>query len=183
MFGKTKELWENYGLECLAGFSLLVIFILFIYNLLSDQQGTYSSYRHVSPSPYQSYEYLNHPDKKRSKLEALAKIVLENTFKRPFETVRPDFLRNEVTDQNLEIDLYNDELKLGIEVNGDQHYRFIPYFHRNKEAFRNQRYRDEMKKVKCRENGITLFEIPYRVGEEGLKSYLINKLRLEGYLV
>jgi hypothetical protein len=189
MFDKTREIWENYGLEVLAGLSLLVIFILFLYNLFSGQRGSFSSYKHVPSNMnmrvsrnIMPYEYMEHTDKD-SKLELKAKFVLESIFKRPFLKIRPQFLRNDVTGQNLEIDLYNDELKLGVEVNGDQHYRFIPYFHRNKEAFRNQRYRDEMKKVKCRDNGITLIEIPYKVGEDGLKPYLVNKLRLEGYLV
>ncbi len=101
----------------------------------------------------------------------------------PFLKTRPNFLKNEVTGQNLEIDLYNDNLKLGVEINGDQHYKFIPYFHRNIEAFRNQRYRDEMKKVKCQKRGITLIEVPYKVGEKGLKKYLINQLRTEGFLI
>ncbi len=35
---------------------------------------------------------------------------------------------------NLEIDCYSPKLKLGVEYNGAQHYKFIPHFHKNKEA-------------------------------------------------
>jgi len=40
-----------------------------------------------------------------------------------------------------------------------------------------------MKKIKCRDNGITLIEVPYKVGERGLKSYILQKLRLEGFII
>ena len=89
-----------------------------------------------------------------------------------FYKIRPNFLKNDVTGYNLEIDLYNDEMKLAIEVQGNQHYKFTPFFHRNKDAFLNQKYRDAMKKEKCKNNGITLIEVPYSVGEKKLKSYL-----------
>ena len=46
-----------------------------------------------------------------------------------------------------------------------------------------QRYRDEMKKTKCMNKGITLIEIPYKVGEKGLKKYLMTQLRLHEYLI
>jgi hypothetical protein len=126
-------------------------------------------------------EYIQHTPND-SRLELQTKLHLENIFKMPFYKIRPDFLRNDVTGYNLEIDLYNDDLKLGIEVQGDQHYKFTPFFHRNKETFLNQRYRDEMKKQKCMKQGITLIEIPYSVGEKRLKNYLINQLRLSGHL-
>ncbi|NQZ58906.1 MAG: carbohydrate-binding protein [Lentisphaeraceae bacterium] len=53
-------------------------------------------------------------------------------------------MRNPVTggSHNLEIDCYNDELRIGVEYQGRQHYSFNPRFHKNKEAFRNQQYRD-----------------------------------------
>jgi len=127
-------------------------------------------------------EYMQHTPND-SRLELQSKLHLEHILKMPFYKIRPDFLRNDVTGYNLEIDLYNNDLKLGVEVQGDQHYKFTPFFHRNKETFLNQRYRDEMKKQKCMKEGITLIEIPYSVGEKRLKQYIINQLRLTGYLV
>lgn len=188
MIDRINEYWKNYGLESLAIMSVIIIVILFIFNLVTKENGTYSNFKFIDrPSTFgygskMPTQYSEHTDKD-SKLELKAKFILENIFRRPFVKIRPDFLRNEVTGYNLEIDLYNDDLRLGVEINGDQHYKFIPFFHRNIDAFRNQRYRDEMKKVKCKKEGITLIEVPYKVGEEGLKAYLIEKLRLEGYLL
>ena len=49
-------------------------------------------------------------------------------------------------------DIFNDELQLGIEYNGRQHYEFTPYFHKNEQAFLDQKYRDELKYKRCKEN-------------------------------
>ena len=180
MSSLVQKFWDEYGLEILGGLAVVVIFILFIFNYLSGKKGTYNRPRSTERDGPEEWQDSSEND---SKLERQAKVILEEIFKRPFIKIRPDFLRNEVTGYNLEIDLYNDSLKLGVEVNGDQHYKFIPFFHRNKDAFVKQRYRDEMKKIKCQQEGITLIEIPYKVGEKGIRPYLLKKLREEGFLI
>ena len=123
--------------------------------------------------------------KYESKGEAEARRVLREYFNRPngFTNARPNFLNNTVTGgtHNLEIDCWEPELRLGVEYNGRQHYDFIPYFHKNKEAFMNQKYRDELKRRMCRDNGVTLIEIPYTVANDKIKSYLVSRLRSNGY--
>ena len=75
---------------------------------------------------------MNTKKKKRgdSKGEIECRTVLENIFKRPFRKKRPSFLENKALNNglNLEIDCYNEELKLGCEYNGRQHYKFTPFF-------------------------------------------------------
>jgi len=191
IFSKIKDYWENNGFETLAIVCLVIILILCVYNVIFKSKGTYSDIALLkfknnggngsNGGNMRNMEYMEHTPND-SRLELQTKFHLENIFKMKFYKIRPDFLRNEVTGHNLEIDLYNDDLKLGIEVQGDQHYKFTPFFHRNKETFMLQRYRDEMKKQKCQKEGITLIEIPYKVGEKGLKKYLVNQLRLTGYL-
>jgi hypothetical protein len=104
----------------------------------------------------------------------------------PFNKARPDFLRNPVTSGfngsfNLEIDCYSPKLKLGVEYNGAQHYKFIPHFHKNKEAFRNQQYRDELKRRMCNDNNVTLIEVPYTVHNNEIPAYLFERLKPLGY--
>ncbi len=65
-------------------------------------------------------------------------------------------------------------------IYGAQHYKFIPHFHKNKEAFRNQQYRDELKRRMCDDNNVTLIEVPYTVKD--IPTYLYNKLKPLGYL-
>lgn len=200
MIEKIKNYWSNYGFELLAGLSFIIIILLCIFNYLFKDKGTYSNIGGNIPlilfgeNEYKSnknidninninnIEYIQHTPND-SKLEIQSKLILESIFKKPFYKIRPNFLRNDVTGYNLEIDLYNDDLKLGVEVQGDQHYKFTPFFHKNKEHFLNQRYRDEMKKEKCKKEGITLIEIPYKVGEKKLKSYIIEQLRLEQFIL
>jgi hypothetical protein len=202
-----KDYWDSYGFEVFALACFIIIILLCIYNMLFKDKGSYSlPKKHANYGYYTNgngsgngsgngngngsgngninneFEYIQHTPED-SKLELQTKFLLENIFNLPFYKIRPNFLRNEVTGHNLEIDLYNDELKLAIEVQGDQHYKFTPFFHKNKETFMLQRYRDEMKKQKCLKKGITLIEIPYKVGEKGLKQYLLTQLRLNSYLL
>jgi hypothetical protein len=61
----------------------------------------------------------------------------------------------------LELDGYCDEVKLAFEYNGLQHYKFIPFFHRNGIIdLEKQNERDERKKRLCQENDIHLIIIP-----------------------
>ena len=116
-------------------------------------------------------------NRKDSRGEIECRRVLEKIFKRPFNKIRPNFLNNPVTDgnYNLELDCYNDDLKIAVEYSGRQHYEYTPYFHKNKEAFYNQKYRDELKKRMCKDNGIILIEVPYTVKIENIEQFLVNK--------
>lgn len=48
-----------------------------------------------------------------------------------------------------------------IEFNGIQHYKKVPYFHRNEEAFKLQLWRDKQLEIWCKENNINLIIIRY----------------------
>ena len=53
MFEKLDEYWKNYGLEFLAIASVIIIAILFIFNLVSDEKGTYSNVKFINaPSSF-----------------------------------------------------------------------------------------------------------------------------------
>ena len=119
--------------------------------------------------------------KGESKGETLCRTIACKVFGRQFTKIRPDFLRNQVTDKNLELDIFNEDIKVAIEFNGEQHYKYIPFFHKNYEAFLNQRYRDEMKKGKCKEEGIHLIEIPYTVKLEDIESFIRIESKKLGY--
>jgi hypothetical protein len=161
------KFFEKYWkLEYLALASILLILVLKLLNLgqLEDEPHVYISWRTLPSTPRPR------PD---SRLEAATRAILEKTFSRPFPKVRPAFLQNAVTGgHHLELDCYNAELKLGVEVNGRQHYEYVPFFHRNKEAFYNQKYRDELKRRLCRDAGVRLVEIPYTVKEHDLAQYI-----------
>jgi len=103
---------------------------------------------------------------------------LENRFKASFPKQRPDFLRNPITNQQLELDCYNSSLRLAVEYQGEQHYKYIPYFHTTRDSFLNQKYRDKIKKELCLKNNVILIEVPYTVTD--ISSFLDSKLSEHG---
>ena len=161
--------------ESLIIFSILVILILALLRFRSH--GTWSTTYYYDP--YTKVQSVSIPatPRKDSNGEIRARRFLETRFKKPFPKSRPAFMVNTVTGSryNLELDCYNEELKLAVEYNGSQHYNYIPFFHKNKEAFYNQKYRDELKRIRCKELGITLIEIPY-TEDKRLEKYLEEQL-------
>ena len=66
----------------------------------------------------------------------------------------------------LYLDFYIPLLNLAIEVNGEQHYKFIQQFHRSKINFFHSRRRDIVKKEWCDTNNITLITLNYNESEQ-----------------
>ena len=178
MFTNLQKLWKEHGFEITLVGCIVFILVLALFRI--GKKGTWSS--------SYTYDWKIQPCRrgppKESKGEAECRRVLQKYLHKPFANCRPDFLRNPVTGNrfNLELDCYDESLKLAVEYNGAQHYKYIPYFHKNKEAFLNQKYRDQMKRHLCKENRVNLIEIPNTVPVEKIESYLVNKLKLIGYI-
>lgn len=180
MIERLRDLWDEYAFESLIGLCIIVIVILSLFRI--GKKGTWSK----------TYTYImNQPKKpgrappRDSKGEIECRRVLEKIFNRPFDKSRPDFLNNPVTggNFNLELDCFCPELRLACEYSGQQHYKFVPYFHKNKEAFLNQKYRDQLKKEWCTKNGINLIEVPYTVKIPDIEKYIVDGLRYLGYKI
>lgn len=77
-------------------------------------------------------------------------IIRENS--RPEWCLGDDFER-------LELDFYLPDLNVAVEIQGGQHYVFVPHFHGTYEGFLAQRGRDEAKKRRCVDYGIELIEV------------------------
>ena len=123
------------------------------------------------------YKKKRHGPPKNSKGEAECRRVLENYFNVPFPNQRPSYLLNPMTGRALEIDCYNEQLKLGCEYHGRQHYEHVPFMHKTKDAFRNQQYRDQMKIQICNKLGIKLIIVPYKIKIQNIENYIKSKLR------
>jgi hypothetical protein len=182
MFNKIKETWENNGFEILFAICIAFLIIYGVYRIFTKHKGNWSkTYTTYSVKDINNLKLNNNKKKppKESKGEIECKRVLEKIFNKPFNKTRPDFLNNPVTggEFNLELDCYNDELRLAVEYSGRQHYDYIPFFHKNKEAFYNQKYRDELKRRMCRDNNILLIEVPYTVKIEDIEKFILKKLK------
>lgn len=107
-----------------------------------------------------------------SRGENICRQFMERYYGKPFKNTRPDFLKNPLTNRNLELDGYNAELALAFEYNGVQHYRFPNYFHKNEEEFDQQLRRDNYKKDVCNQAGVYLINIPYLVPHAQIPDYI-----------
>lgn len=190
---KIEYLWDKYGFEVLLIGSIVFILLYAFYNWLKCKKGTWSTKQYfdytlggnkeVAKTQFPQYSGGNSFGE--SKGETECRRVLQHIFNRPFNKARPDFLRNEVTGNNfnLELDCFNEELNLAVEYNGIQHYKYTPYFHKSYEHFLNQKYRDYMKRTMCKEAGITLIEVPYSVKIQDIYKFLRLELVKNGYAV
>lgn len=178
---KILSFCKKWHYELIMGGVLVFLLLCFLYNLVTGKKGTYEKVRFVRQSPRSDSDVGSnlrlHRPPSSSKGEIECRRVLEKLFRKPFPNSRPDFMNNSVTGQNLEIDCFNKELRIGVEYSGQQHYKFTPFFHRNHEAFRNQQYRDEMKRRLCKDNGVYLIEVPYTVRVEDIEGFLLKRLR------
>lgn len=75
------------------------------------------------------------------------------------ENFRPVWLTNPETGKKMELDFWLPSAKIGIEVQGRQHYEFNPFFHGTRDNFEAQLRRDEVKKSLCAQLGVHLYEI------------------------
>ena len=184
LFYKIKEFWNEYDFEIVICCLLIFFLIIALYRKLSGQTGSWSNGYFYDRSMFDrnknNYNDYNKPHfKGDSKGEVECRRVLENIFRRPFNKARPDFLNNPVTGGhfNLELDCYNENLGIAVEYQGVQHSKFVPFFHKNHEAFLNQKYRDDMKRRICKEHNIILIEVPHTVKIENIEQFLKDELK------
>jgi hypothetical protein len=116
--------------------------------------------------------------------ERICRIIFETIFKAKFQRVRPEWLIDS-SGARLELDGYNESLKLAFEHQGEQHYNIRGY--RNKDiaedAFAIQIQRDQFKTNKCAELGITLIPIPEvgsRLKADDALHYILDELAQRG---
>ncbi len=111
--------------------------------------------------------------------EKLVRKIFETLYPNHlFSTSHPDFLLY-VGGKNLELDGYNEELKLAFEYHGKQHYELHPFFHRSEKDFNEQQIRDNWKLQKTQEQGIRLVVIPYThdyKDEDELRNFITTEL-------
>lgn len=123
-------------------------------------------------------EYENNTDNNKfcSKGEMRCKNTIEKIYGAEFRNQRPNFLKNPKTDRNLELDCYNEDLKIAIEYNGEQHYKWPNFFHKNIQEFHDQIEKDELKKKLCEKEGVHLIIVPYNIPHKNIPSFILQNL-------
>jgi len=74
------------------------------------------------------------------------------------ENYRPEWMSYDGNGR-LELDFFIEELRIAVEVQGEQHNSFVEFFHRNENGFNEQKRRDSLKESICSNSGIILFKI------------------------
>ena len=115
------------------------------------------------------------------KRERIVRRVLETLFNREFPSVRPKWLRNPQSNRPLEIDCYNEELGLAVEHHGEQHYVDSTSFHKTRQDFLKQVYRDRVKKKIILDRGLNFLAVPYSIRQDQIPQYIITHLQELGY--
>ena len=184
---KFLKRWiDNNLFEILVISSIVIIIVLALFRI--HKQGTWSDTYYYLPNQ-NSTPVLNNKcndSNFTSKGELKCRQFLEKYFnyKYTFSKSRPNFMSNQVTGgkYNLELDCYNPELQLAVEYNGEQHYKYVEKYYKNKEnALEKQQARDEEKVKLCKEYGIYLIVVPYfekdkeKLIETEYKKYLEQK--------
>lgn len=67
---------------------------------------------------------------------------------------------------NLTADFYIPMERMVVEAHGEQHYKFIPFFHGTKLKFLQACRNDRVKEGWCEENEIKFVELPFDEGDE-----------------
>ena len=180
-----NKTWNNNGFLILGGLCLGFLLLLALWYKITGRKGTYSKDGYIHNLFHTREAQKSRGPPKQSRGEIECRRVLEKIFQKRFSSQRPDFLRNPVTGGsfNLELDCYNSDLNLAVEYNGVQHYKFVPYFHRNHDHFMAQKYRDDMKRRLCRDNHVNLIEVPYSVKLEEIEGFLKREVGKLGYRV
>lgn len=134
------------------------------------------------PTPHISFDlianqpYITQPLNGERMGERTTRRIMERLFNKPFPRVRPDFLKNPETGRNLELDGYNEELKIAFEYNGMQHYHFPNGFNKTLEEFQQQLRRDRYKRETCDRLGIYLITVPGHIQHQEILSYVWSNI-------
>jgi len=92
-----------------------------------------------------------------SHAEMLCRAAVEKLFGKPFQSRRMRGMPSP-SGHPLQLDIYNEDLRIAVEHHGAQHYRSLPHWH-GSEGLKRQRRHDLLRRKFCKEKGILLVEI------------------------
>lgn len=107
--------------------------------------------------------------------ENLCRKIFEDKFSRLFPNKKCNWMKSE-KGYPLELDGYNEDLKLAFEYNGIQHYKIDGFLIKNDKDLDKIKKRDNLKRELCKLQGIKLIEIPYNIKNRELEPYINKQL-------
>jgi hypothetical protein len=112
-----------------------------------------------------------------SKYHAKARDLLKQIFPlhQIYEEVTLPGTKTGSTGKSLYADFFIPQLKIIVEVQGEQHYTYSSFYHKNKFEFIRAKNRDYAKKEFCGLNEITLVELPYSENEDEWRQRIVGR--------
>lgn len=65
---------------------------------------------------------------------------------------------------------------MAFEYQGQQHYEYLPFFHKSYDDFTQRQYWDEHKRKVCLSRGVKLLEIPFWIESSAIQEFICNSL-------
>ena len=122
----------------------------------------------------------------RKKNETYCRYILESLFwPLKFPNVRPKWIRNE-SGNKLEIDCLNEvEMRLGLECQGDHHYKVVERYETSEDDLKKQQKHDRIKIEECSKRGIDLIIVPLHIYDKKykIKKLMVSELNRLGWIV
>lgn len=108
----------------------------------------------------------------KSKLHLQARHLIKECFPtlQILEEVGAPVRKNEI----LYLDFFLPLSKTCIEVHGEQHYKFVKFYHSTALGFLKHKKRDQNKKEWCEKNDIKYIELPYSESEDQWRQRLLK---------
>lgn len=106
--------------------------------------------------------------------ERACRVTFERMFETQFPRRKPEWLVNS-RGNRMELDGYSEKLGIAFEYHGRQHYRYVPFFHRQDGALANRRRDDRRKARLCLRHGVVLVEVPYTLPLLEIQEYVYQE--------
>ena len=108
-------------------------------------------------------KYMNNNRQKVSQYHSRAGEIIRDVFHghNILEEVKLPGSTNPAKRSVLYLDFFIPSVKIGVEVHGEQHYEYIPFFHKSKAGFLRSQARDRAKAEWCEVNQIELVVLKY----------------------
>lgn len=109
--------------------------------------------------------------------------ISENNFRKKIESIlqsnfpktKPEWLKYPLTGRFLELDGYNDPIKIAFEYQGPHHYKPFYYDDYNQVNFEKTIKRDDFKRKKCEEMGVLLIIVPHWISPKDWEKLILGK--------
>jgi hypothetical protein len=177
------EWWQKYVLN-IDTLAAIIVGSLALYFIFTAKKKKYkfniSDVLDETKQPkYLTRSKTSKKPKRINKHEEECRRIFQEIFGGTFKSVRPKWLKNPVSNKNLELDGYNSSIEtpigtgLAFEYDGQQHAKYTPHFHKKGvDEFEYQVAKDSWKDQKCKDKGILLIRIPHSVDFNDLERYI-----------